>query len=170
MQFRLWRAAAFVSSPIHLFHCGFYEHWPTSRSHEAEDRYSPGGSIVLDSFESSSISNLIIKATFHYSSQLQTGRKPGFRPGLQPGFRQVRAGLRHAFDTLSTFFVENLVANLLHQSQYVEIDAAGLQQVRWFVRVLDKWNVEKPVSSQLTNLLQLDFCDVFYYSCLSWRN
>ena len=49
---------------------------------------------------------------------------------------------------LSTFFVENLVANepaanLLHQSRHVEIDAAGLQQVRWFVRVLDKWNVEK---------------------------
>jgi len=53
------------------------------------------------------------------------GSKPGFRPGLQPGFRQVLAGLRHAFDTLSTFL------------------AAGLQQVRWFVRVLDKWNVEK---------------------------
>ena len=62
------------------------------------------------------------------------GCKPGFRPGLQPGFRQVRAGLRHAFDmlsirhafdTLSTFFVENLVANLLHQSQHVEIDAAS---------------------------------------------
>ena len=30
--------------------------------------------------------------------------KPGFRPGLQPGFRQVRAGLRHAFDMLSTRF------------------------------------------------------------------
>jgi len=44
---------------------------------------------------------------------------------LQPGFRQARAGLRHAFDTLSTFFVENLVANLLHQSRHVEIDAAG---------------------------------------------
>jgi len=69
--------------------------------------------------------------------------KPGFRSGLQPGFRQVRAGLRHAFDTLSTLFVENLVANLLHQSRHVEIDAAGSQQVRWFVRVLDKWNVEK---------------------------
>jgi len=41
------------------------------------------------------------------------------------------------------FFVENVVANLLHQSQHVEIDAAGLQQVLWFVRVLDKWNVEK---------------------------
>jgi len=26
---------------------------------------------------------------------------------------------------------------------YVEIDAGGSQQVRWFVRVLDKWNVEK---------------------------
>ena len=71
------------------------------------------------------------------------GSKPGFQPGLQPGFRQVRAGLRHAFDTLSTFFVENLVANLLHQSRHVEIDAAGSQQVRCFVCVLDKWNVEK---------------------------
>ena len=28
-------------------------------------------------------------------------------------------------DTLSTFFVENLVTNLLHQSRHVEIDAAG---------------------------------------------
>jgi len=69
---------------------------------------------------------------------------------------------RHAFETLSTFFVENLVANLLHQSQYVEIDAAGSQQVRWFERMLDKWNVEKPVSSQPTNLLKLDFRYVFY--------
>jgi len=32
------------------------------------------------------------------------GCKPGFRPGLQPGFRQVRAGLRHAYDMLSTRF------------------------------------------------------------------
>ena len=54
------------------------------------------------------------------------GCKPGFRPGLQPGFRQVRAGLWHAFDTLSTFFVENMVANLLHQYRHVEVDAAGL--------------------------------------------
>jgi len=46
-------------------------------------------------------------------------------------------------DMLLTFFVENLVANLLHQSRHVEIDAASSQQVRWFVRVLDKWNVEK---------------------------
>jgi len=31
----------------------------------------------------------------------------------------------------------------MHQSRHVEIDAAGPQQVRWFVRVLDKCNVEK---------------------------
>ena len=37
------------------------------------------------------------------------------KPGCKPGFRQVRAGLRHAFD----FFVKNLVANLLHQSRHV---------------------------------------------------
>jgi len=30
--------------------------------------------------------------------------KPGVRLGLQPGFRQVRAGLRHDFDMLSTSF------------------------------------------------------------------
>ena len=46
---------------------------------------------------------------------------------------------RPAFD----FFVENLVENLLHQSRHVEIDAAGSQQVRWCMRVLDKCNVER---------------------------
>ena len=54
------------------------------------------------------------------TSQLQAWSKN------RPGFRQVRAGLRHAVDQFSTFFVENLVANLLHQSRHVEIDAAGL--------------------------------------------
>ena len=50
----------------------------------------------------------------------------------------------------------------------INLDMSRLmQQVRWFVRVLDKWNVEKPVSSQPTNLLKLDFRYVFYYSCLS---
>jgi len=44
-------------------------------------------------------------------SIILTSCKPGFRPGWQSGFRQVRAGLRHASDQLSTFFVENLVAN-----------------------------------------------------------
>ena len=58
-----------------------------------------------------------VKATFHYSSKLQIWLQTWFSTaGLQPGFRQVRVGLRHAFD----FFVENLVANRRH----VKIDAA----------------------------------------------
>ena len=51
-------------------------------------------------------------------------------------FDQVFDKFMRACDTLSTFFVENLVANQLDQSRHVEIDAAGSQQVRWFVRVL----------------------------------
>jgi len=90
------------------------------------------------------------------------GCKPDFRPGLQPGFRQVRVGLRHAFDQLSTFLSKTCCINL---------DMLRLmQQVRWFVRVLGKWKVEKTVLSQPTSLLKLDFRYVFYYSCLSWRN
>ena len=102
------------------------------------------------------------------------GSKPGFWPGLQPGFRQVRAGLRHAFDMLSRrfrlFLSKTWSRTCCINLNNVEIDAAGSQQVRWFERMLDKWNVEKPVSSQPTNLLKLDFRYVFHYSCLSWRN
>ena len=61
-------------------------------------------------------------------------------------------------DMLSTFFVENLVVNLLYQSRHVQSDV----QVRWFVRVLNKWNVEKkPVSSEAPNVLKLEFRYVF---------
>jgi len=63
------------------------------------------------------------------------GCKPGFRSGLQPDFRQVRTGLQHAFNQLSTFFYRK--------------PGREPQQVRWFVRVLDKWNVEKTVLSKL---------------------
>jgi len=71
---------------------------------------------------------------FHYSSQLQTWSQIWFSTSFSD-FRQGLAGLRHVFDQLSTFFIENLVAN---QSRHVEIDVAGLQQIRWFVCVLDK--------------------------------
>jgi len=60
-------------------------------------------------------------------------------------------------DMLSTFFVENLVANLLHQSRRVEIVAAGLQQVSWFVRCWTNGMHKITVFSQPTNLLKLDF-------------
>ena len=52
------------------------------------------------------------------------GCKPGFRPGLQPGFRQVRAGLRHAFD----FFCRK------PGREHVEIDAAGSHAAGSLVR------------------------------------
>jgi len=77
----------------------------------------------------------------------------------------LRAGLQHVFDQLSIFFVENLVANLLQQSRRVEhVSTCRTYQVRWFVRVLDKWNVgKKPVSSQPTNPFKLDLRYHFYY-------
>jgi len=55
--------------------------------------------------------------------------KPGCKPGFQPGFRQVRAGFQHAFDQLSAFFCQK--------------PGREPQQVRSFVHVLDKWNIEK---------------------------
>ena len=43
------------------------------------------------------------------------------KPGCKPGFRQVRAGLRRAFD----FFVENLVANMSTLMQQVHSKFVG---------------------------------------------
>jgi len=50
------------------------------------------------------------------------------------------AGLRHAFEALSTFFVEDS-----------KTWSRTSQQVRWFMRVLDKWNVEKKTRIELAN-------------------
>ena len=65
----------------------------------------PSTTSVLTSYYSMWHYNCLccLKAAFLYYSQLQTGCKAGFLPRLQAGFRQVRAGLRHAFDQLSTF-------------------------------------------------------------------
>ena len=63
------------------------------------------------------------------------GFRPGFRPGLQPGFRQVRVGLRHAFDC------------------FCRKPGREPQQVRRFVRVLDKLNVEKNPFKQVCSWL-----------------
>ena len=87
---------------------------------------------------------LSIKAAFHYSSQLQTWFSTKFAARFLTSSCVFATCFRPAFD----FFVENLAANLLHQSRHVEIDAAGSQQVCWFVCVLDKWNVQKTVFSK----------------------
>ena len=86
------------------------------------------------------------------TSQLQAWSKN------RPGFRQVRAGLRHAVDQFSTFFVENLVANLLHQSRDVERFAVG-SLFRARARQMD---VEKTRFEPA----KLYFPYAFYYSCL----
>ena len=72
-----------------------------------------------------------VKATFHYSSRLQTWSRPGFR--------QVYASLRHAFDQLSTF-----LSKAWSRTCCISLSMSrSMQQVRWFVRMLDKWNVVK---------------------------
>ena len=100
--------------------------------------------------------------------QLQTWSKTWFSTRFATRFSTSSCGFATRFRPAFGLFVENLVVNLLHQARHVEIDATGFQHDRWFVPVLDKWNVEKkPVSSQPTNLLKLEFRYVFYYSCLS---
>jgi len=81
-------------------------------------------------------------------------------------YSQLQTWSKTRFSTrFLTFWVENLVANLMHQSRHIEIDAAGSQQVRCVVHVLSKWSVEKKnVLSQPTNLLELNFPYLFYYS------
>jgi len=82
------------------------------------------------------------------------GCKPGFWPGLQPGFWQVHV---RVCDTLSTIFVENLAGR-------------EPQQVRWFVRVLDKWNVKncfKQVCSWLSTCFR-PACDQVFDQVCSW--
>jgi len=70
-----------------------------------------------------------VMATLHYSNRLQTWLQTRFSTRFAARFSTSSCGFatcfRHAFDTISTFFVKNLVANLLHQSRFVEIDAAG---------------------------------------------
>ena len=59
-------------------------------------------------------------------------------------YSQLQTWSKTRFSTrFLTFWVENLVANLMHQSRHIEIDAAGSQQVRCVVHVLSKWSVEK---------------------------
>jgi len=59
------------------------------------------------------------------------GSKPGFRPGLQPGFRQVLAGLRHAFNQLSTFLSKTwsrTAANLVVRARARQIGTRLVHQ------------------------------------------
>ena len=57
--------------------------------------------------------NCAVKATFHYSSKLQTWLSTRFAARFSTSSCGFATCFRHAFD----FFVENLVANLLRQSR-----------------------------------------------------
>ena len=70
------------------------------------------------------------KATFHYSRQLQTWSKTKFSTRFANRFSTSSCGFTTCF---WLFFVENLVANLLHQCPHVKIDAAG-SLVRTYAR------------------------------------
>jgi len=78
------------------------------------------------------------------------GCEPRFRQGLQPGFRQVSAHFRHAFDQLSTFFCGK--------------PGREPQQVRWFVRVLDKWNAEQELTYRklIARQLRIQYAEGIY--------
>ena len=106
------------------------------------------------------------KATFHYSSQLQTWLQPWFSTRFTARFSTSSCGLRHAFDTLSTFVSKTWSRTCCINLD--EIDAAGSQQVCWFVRVLDKWNVEKNRFKQVRSWLSRCFrpaCDTLTQVC-----
>ena len=101
------------------------------------------------------------------------GCKPGFRPGLQPGFRQVRAGLRHAFDMLSTRF-RLFLSKIWSRTCCINLDMSRLmQQVRWFARVLDKWNVAKPFRASQRTCWSWIFVTYFiiraYHDVIKWK-
>jgi len=77
---------------------------------------------------------LLLKAAFHYSSQLQTSFSTRFAARFSTSSCGFATRFRPAFD----FFCRK--------------PGRELQQVRWFVRVLVKWTVEKnpfKASSQL---------------------
>jgi len=101
------------------------------------------------------------------------GCKPGFRPGLQPGFRQVRAGLRHAFDRLSTGFRlfcrkpgrEPAASISTCRDWCSRFAAVSLVRVRARQMKCRKTRFE-PANEPVEGGFSLRI----YYSCLSWRN
>ena len=100
-----------------------------------------------------------LKATFHYSSQLQTWLQTWLSTRVAARFLTSSCGFatsfrhafefRHAFD----FFVENLVANLLHQSRRLQLAFDMLSTC--LRRAFDTLTqVESQVCSQVCSLLE----------------
>ena len=102
-----------------LSHCSSY---PGNR--DGCSRKCPAEKLVVRSW------SCCRQATFHYSSQLQTWLQTWFSTRFAARFSTSLCGFatcfRHAFDCCINLDMSRLIL-----------------QVRWFVRVLDKWNAEK---------------------------
>jgi len=104
------------------------------------------------------------RATFHCSSQLQTWSKTWFSTRFATRFSTSSCGFAASFRPAFDLSVENLVVNL---------HAAGSQQVRWFVRVLDKWNVKNPFRASQRTCWSWIFVTYFitraYHDVIKWK-
>jgi len=77
---------------------------------------------------------LCVKAAFHYSSQLQTWLQTWFSTRFAARFSTSSCVYATRFRPAFDFFCRK--------------PGREPHQVRWFVRVLDKWKVEKTVLSK----------------------
>jgi len=97
--------------------------------------------LILSISVTFSVTCLTVKDTFHYSSQLQTWLQTRFSTRFAASFSTSSCGFATCF---RLFFVENLVASLLHQSRHVEINAAS----QWRSQRGGGWKVQTPFASK----------------------
>ena len=113
-----------------------------------------------------------LKTTFHYSSQLQTWLQTWLSTRFTARFSTSSCGFatcfRHSFD----FFLSKTWS----RTCCINLDMSRLmQQVRWFVRVLDKWNIEKnPFRASQRTCWSWIFVTCFiiraYIDVIKWKN
>jgi len=111
----------------------------------------------------------MLKATFDYSSQLQTWLQTWLSTRFAARFSTSSCGFATCFRLfLSKTWSRTCCINL-DMSRF-------MQQVRWFVRVLDEWNVEKnPFRNSQRTCWSWIFVTyfiirAFYHDVIKWRN
>ena len=98
-----------------------------------------------------------LQAAFHHSSQLQTWLQTWFSTRFAARFSTSSCGFATRFRPAFDFICRK--------------PGRELQQVRWFVRVLDKWNIEKTRFKQVRSWLSTCFrpaCDQVFDQVCSW--
>jgi len=106
------------------------------------------------------------KATFHYSSQLQTWLQTWFSTRFAARFSTISCGFATCF--------RHFLSNTWSRTCCINLDMSRLmQQVRWFVRVLDKWNVEKTRFKPANEPVEAGFLLrilLFVHDVIKWKN